>query len=1268
MFCKNCGAPLNDGAKFCESCGSEVINETSKVSEAKEQTAAVPAGPQEVTPSPKKEKKAKAPKIKKAGGKKKKTALIAIPVAAVLVILSIVGGIIFTNMNTKSRKAKVKDSYGDLCDMTSLSAQSYLYARVLTERLLETDLATADPEETEALFDECLAAWKATGKVSDDLASMAEDLEDSDDIRALSATGAGSFLRDIFFGRTLYAAEDNDPGDIMTPEESIGQCTILSEHITRDVTVAETKIEQLHEVYNGTSTNYDEWYSVVEQTSVCFSNTVILSGGVIDGDSTFTLNGEPRSLYQISTDPKPGTTTIENTDILVDVSSSSSTFVMSSTNSITISEEAMSSYTSGNSSTISISTHTQTTEEVSMTFHSTSFTSWYIIDGVGGYTITRGDKDGDGLFEEPDVDRGNIVPDPVSISIVEWIPAMGAQDITYTREVIMHEEVTIEETEIDITSETLTEQTEILNAGVGEITVSLIWSTYDDLDLHVITPNGNRIYYGNRTADGGTLDIDMNASSYDLADFPVENIYFPVPIGGDYQILVRDFRDRTPETSTYYIVRVQIGDDVEEYDGYIDGTGYEEVIEEWEYTSTTTVYTQTVVSEETMIYLLDEANAGTGDITVSLMWDSWDDLDLHIVTPSEDHIYYANKTAGGGILDYDANAGYDLTMEPIENCYFALPSNGHYYIYINDYNERTEDWSTNYLVMVTIGGQTQTFTGTIDGTGTIIDILEFDYGDASYFSQSSYVGHTYAYINSQATWLQARNFAESLDGHLVAINDEAEQQFIASRFPNTFGWIGLVNNTTAYGWITGEPVSYTNICDVQPDNYGEENLYGFMYNEMQWGFTYFDDVEYHCGFYIEWDYVVEGAVDGVLSEETLDAMLTYLNAGSGDITISLIWDSPDDLDIHVFTPDGSEIYYNNRSAQNGFLDIDANTESNMMDQPVENVYFTDPYNGEYWIYINDYNDRSDYTTNFMIRITVNGESQVFTGTIDATGTVIEVLGFEYTGGIDEATMDDVLNELNAGTGEITVSLLWDSTDDVDLHILTPDGSEIYYGNRSTGGGELDIDANTSSNMMDNPVENIFFPTPGAGTYTVWINDYSDRTDGTTNYIVRVTVGGQSQTFEGTIDGTGTRIDIITFEYGGSQGPDESTLDDTLNDLNAGTGEITVSLLWDSTDDVDLHILTPDGSEIYYGNRSTGGGELDIDANTSSNMMDNPVENIFFTTPAAGTYTVWIEDYNDRTDGPTNYIVRVTVGDQSQTFEGTIDVTDTRNDIITFNYG
>ena len=1242
-----------------------------------------PAAPAQPEAKPVKAKKEKAPKPakvkKEKSGKKKK--LWIIPVVALVLALAVAaGGFFFWQDGKKTRKAK--DSYSDLCDMTSLGAQSYLYARVLTERILETDLATADPEETENLIKECIDAWDATEGVAGDIQSMAEDLDDSGDTDRLKPS-KGGFLANmiyVFAGRSVYAAgggDEEEVGDVLPPDESIEQCVALSEQISVDTTVCSTRIRQLQGIYNGRSTNYEEWNSVVEQTSTCFTNVVFLSGEVINGDSTMTLDGQPRSVYQISTEPKPGATTIENTDILIDVGSSSSTFVMSSTESVTINEVEMQEHLSSSStgSTISISTRQVNTSSVSMTFHRTSFTSWFILDTVGGFTITRGDKDDDGILTPPEVESGNIEPDPVSCPIVDWLPPIGADDINNERNVINGEEIETDDTETTVNSTTLDERVTTLEAGVGEITVSVLWGTHDDVDLHVITPNDNRIYYANRTADGGTLDIDMNASSSNLVDSPIENIYFPTPGNGHYAVYLRDFRDRTEDMETSYLVRVTIGDQTEEYEGEIDGTGTEILIVEFDYNDATEV-TREPITEETLDTLLRNAGAGEGMITVSLTWDAWDDVDLHIITPDDSHVCYYCKSAGGGVLDHDANAGYERTLEPVENIVFPFPSNGHYRIYINQYKDRSEDYEANYFVRVTIGDESQIFSGTIDGTGTTIDILEFDYGDAVQMSQTSYTGHTYAYIDSQMSWTSARTFAQSLGGHLVAINDADEQAFIESRFPNTYGWIGFVNTSIDCGWVTGEPVDYTNFCDVQPENFGEEELFGFLYTDMQWGFTYYDDVEYHQGFYIEWDEVLEGAVDGVLTEETLDSILQSLDAGEGDITISLLWDSTDDLDLHVFTPDGSEIYYSNRSAQGGSLDIDANaSESSMMTNPVENIYFSSPYNGEYWIYVNDYRDRTEGSvTNFIVRITVGGESQLFNGTIDETGTTLEIAGFEYTGGtdpvLDENTLDDVLNSLEAGEGEITISMLWDSTDDLDLHVETPDGSEIYYSNRSAQGGTLDIDANAGGNMMDNPIENVYFATPENGTYRVWIKDYSDRTEGTTNYIVRITVGGESQTFSGTIDSSGTVIDILTFTYGGATdgNTDENTLDNVLDTLEAGTGEITVSMLWSSSDDLDLHMRTPDDSEIYYSNRSAQGGTLDIDANAGGNIMDNPVENIYFESPESGQYSVWIEDYSDRSDGPTDYIVRITVGGQSQTFSGTIDGTDTVIEIADFNYG
>ena len=128
-------------------------------------------------------------------------------------------------------------------------------------------------------------------------------------------------------------------------------------------------------------------------------------------------------------------------------------------------------------------------------------------------------------------------------------------------------------------------------------------------------------------------------------------------------------------------------------------------------------------------------------------------------------------------------------------------------------------------------------------------------------------------------------------------------------------------------------------------------------------------------------------------------------------------------------------------------------------------------------------------------------------------------------------VDDLLNNLGAGSGEITVTLMWRNSDDVDLHVETPDGGEVYFGCRDYAGGTLDIDANFDV-MMTEPVENIYFASPNTGTYSVYIEDFTDRNDEQTSYMVRVTVGDRTRVYEGHIDGSGTINDIITFTYSG----------------------------------------------------------------------------------------------------------------------------------------
>jgi hypothetical protein len=82
---------------------------------------------------------------------------------------------------------------------------------------------------------------------------------------------------------------------------------------------------------------------------------------------------------------------------------------------------------------------------------------------------------------------------------------------------------------------------------------SLHWFNYDDLDIHVIEPKGNEIYYSNKNniRTSGFLDIDMNAGSGKSRD-AVENITWTNSSRmeeGVYELVVHNFckRERIDE-------------------------------------------------------------------------------------------------------------------------------------------------------------------------------------------------------------------------------------------------------------------------------------------------------------------------------------------------------------------------------------------------------------------------------------------------------------------------------------------------------------------------------------------------------------------------------------------------------------------------------------------------------------------------------------------------------------------------------------------------
>jgi len=109
------------------------------------------------------------------------------------------------------------------------------------------------------------------------------------------------------------------------------------------------------------------------------------------------------------------------------------------------------------------------------------------------------------------------------------------------------------------------------NVG-GVLRVSLSWSNFDDLDIHVYEPSTrgvrglqDHIFFRNKAGwTGGLLDVDMNAGSGQTRE-PVENVVWAgPPPDGLYRIIVNNYCQR--ETSDPgFVVEVECGGKVSHF-------------------------------------------------------------------------------------------------------------------------------------------------------------------------------------------------------------------------------------------------------------------------------------------------------------------------------------------------------------------------------------------------------------------------------------------------------------------------------------------------------------------------------------------------------------------------------------------------------------------------------------------------------------------------------------------------------------------------------
>ena len=326
-------------------------------------------------------------------------------------------------------------------------------------------------------------------------------------------------------------------------------------------------------------------------------------------------------------------------------------------------------------------------------------------------------------------------------------------------------------------------------AQSSDVQVSLMWNNYNDLDLHVVCPSGERIHGGNKNSDcGGELDVDANVRAETRK--PVENVFWQEGSApaGKYQVYVHYYKKHNKRRSkdpTKFQLIVNAGSDLMEFNGDLSmgdpimlvaefvlpsleersarrraleqellAAGGEipteiseqeearqaelanaeaQRLEEIEAAKEQEMLESREAAQRAMSELqarLEREGAQSSDVQVSLMWNNYNDLDLHVVCPSGERIHGGNKNSDcGGELDVDANVRAE-TRKPVENVFWqegSAPA-GKYQVYVHYYkkhNKRRSKDPTKFQLIVNAGNDLLEFSGELSSGDPIMMVTEF---------------------------------------------------------------------------------------------------------------------------------------------------------------------------------------------------------------------------------------------------------------------------------------------------------------------------------------------------------------------------------------------------------------------------------------------------------------------------------------------------------------------------------------------------------------
>ncbi len=128
-------------------------------------------------------------------------------------------------------------------------------------------------------------------------------------------------------------------------------------------------------------------------------------------------------------------------------------------------------------------------------------------------------------------------------------------------------------------------------------------------------------------------------------------------------------------------------------------------------------------------------------------------------------------------------------------------------------------------------------------------------------------------------------------------------------------------------------------------------------------------------------------------------------------------------------------------------------------------------------------------------------------------------------------------------------------------------------------------------------------------------------------------------------------------------------DDGALSGNPGNPRFNLQFTNGNNVDLDLHVRTPNNTEIYYGNPSAQNGSLDVDCICGS-CGNTGNENIFWTdgTAPSGTYKVWVYYFDDcgSSSATSTYTLRVMQNNNViATYTGTLSSSNRTSAVYTF---